>query len=406
MELSNDFFDTLPDDIVVQIVVYESIQNISKLCQISRRFNNLICNNNNFWRWKFIYDFGSPSINIISWKEAYKTYGRVIGFGSNIWGQLGLPLGACPLDNNRNLLNVKARSVSCGYGYTMIIDLENNVWAFGSNYYGQLGLGDNLNRDIPIRILNMKAKFISCGYYHTMMIDLDNNVWAFGRNECGQLGLPLDTCPLDNHPNRNTPIQIPNIKAKSISCGKYHTIMIDFNNNVWAFGHNRFGQLGLPLDACPLDDNRNRYIPTQIPNMKAKSSSCGYTHTIIIDIDNNVWAFGWNDFGQLGLGDKENRNIPNQILNIRAKSISCGEHHTMIIDMDNNVWAFGNNKSGQLGLNDNENRNTPVQIFNMEVRSISCGGYHTMIIVCPNQQSESNIRLIPFNETVINVSNF
>ena len=58
----------------------------------------------------------------------------------------------------------------------------------------------------------------------------------------------------------------------------------------------------------------DRNIPTQIPNIKAKVVSCGNYHTMIIDLNNNVWAFGYNDYGQLGLGDNQNRNIPTQIL--------------------------------------------------------------------------------------------
>lgn len=92
MELYNDPFAFLPNETIIDIAIYESIENITRLCQTSIRFNNLICNNNNFWSHKYIYDFGLPeeNLNIISWKEAYQNYGAVIGFGNNGSGQLGL----------------------------------------------------------------------------------------------------------------------------------------------------------------------------------------------------------------------------------------------------------------------------------------------------------------------------
>ncbi len=71
--------------------------------------------------------------------------------------------------------------------------MNNNVWSFGSNHEGQLGLGDNgygTNRNIPTKINNIKAKFVSCGENHTVLIDMDNNVWSFGSNDNGPPGEP------------------------------------------------------------------------------------------------------------------------------------------------------------------------------------------------------------------------
>jgi alpha-tubulin suppressor-like RCC1 family protein len=89
-------------------------------------------------------------------------------------------------------------------------------------------------------------------------------------------------------------------------------------------GHNEYGQLGL-------GDKYERLLPTKIPNIKALSVSCGGFHTIIIDLDNNVWTMGKNDNGQLGLGDRENRLSPTLISNIKALNISCGREHTAVI---------------------------------------------------------------------------
>ena len=62
--------------------------------------------------------------------------------------------------------------------------MANNVWTFGNNQEGQLGLGDGRNRYIPTQIViwknNMQAKAVSCGFYHTVIIDLANNVWVSG----------------------------------------------------------------------------------------------------------------------------------------------------------------------------------------------------------------------------------
>jgi hypothetical protein len=64
METINDPFSLLPTDNIIQIALYESIDYVTKMCRLSRRFNDIICNNNNFWKDKFITDFGHPKANI------------------------------------------------------------------------------------------------------------------------------------------------------------------------------------------------------------------------------------------------------------------------------------------------------------------------------------------------------
>ena len=61
----NDPFGSLPDEIILQIALFEPLNNIDQLCLTSQRFNNLICNNNYFWREKFVKDFGEPKIRIL-----------------------------------------------------------------------------------------------------------------------------------------------------------------------------------------------------------------------------------------------------------------------------------------------------------------------------------------------------
>jgi alpha-tubulin suppressor-like RCC1 family protein len=363
----------LPDDIIIYIILYLSIDDVRNFSIVNERFNRLIYNNNNFWRQKFILDFNYiPEEIILDWRYAYKNYGKVYSFGDNRSRQLGLGD-----TENRNVPTpilsqgdkIRAKSVSCGAKHSMIIDLDNNIYAFGRNEDGELGLGDNENRNVPTLIPNIKAKSVSCGVYDTLILDLNNDVYAFGKNYSGQLGL-------GDNVDRNVPTLIPNIKAKYISCGDHHTIIIDLNNNVYSFGYNEYGQLGL-------GDNENRNVPTLIQNLKAKSVSCGGFQTVILDLDNNIYVCGYNHYGQLGLGDYIDRNVPTLIKNIKAQSISSGDSHTIIIDLNNNVYGFGSNCGEQLGLDNVEAINVPTLILyrgiEIKTKSVFCGRWYTII---------------------------
>ena len=147
-----------------------------------------------------------------------------------------------------------------------------------------------------------------------------------GRNDSGQLGL-------NDRDERSDPTILLGIKGKSVVCGFYHTIIIDMDNNIWGMGNNEDGQIGKGgfLEMY-------KYVPTILPNTKGKFVACGSYHTMIIDMESNIWVMGNNEYGQLGLGDNDIRKTPTKIPNIKGNFISCGNNHTAIIDLDNNIW--------------------------------------------------------------------
>jgi alpha-tubulin suppressor-like RCC1 family protein len=305
-------------------------------------------------------------------------------FGSNFHGQLGLGAieqQATPTKISFaafNLPDLQFKSIAAGISHTVAIDFNNDIWVFGSNVIGQLGLGDTIDRFIPEKIPNLKGKFIVAGLNHTLVMDLANSLWVFGSNEFGQLGLDVQTEIL-------TPMEIEEFKVKFISTGNYHTVALDFNNNVWVFGANDSGQLGL-------GDNRARFTPTQIPsrafglpNFKAKAIVAGGAHTVVLDFNDEVWTFGNNRHGQLGLDDKNNRAIPTKIPAgafglPKFKDIFAGGYHTMAIDFNNAVWVCGSNADGQLGLGDKKNRSIPTKIPNFKANEIAAGRFHTVAL--------------------------
>ena len=259
-----------------------------------------------------------------------------------------------------------------------IIEIGGDVWVFGANEKGQLGLGDINNRNTPIHIPNLKAKSVACVFQHTVVINQDNNVWSVGNNRYGQLGL-------GDNIDRNTPTQILDQKGKSVICGGLHTIIIDQKNNVWSVGDNGDGQLGL-------GNTTNQNFPAQIPNFKAKFIACGDLYTVIIDLEDNVWSFGNDVEGQLGLGDLGIVDTPTQIPNLKAKYVACGRDHTVVINKEGNTWSFGKHNFGQLGLNLNKQPTAlpifptgaftaiPTKIPNLKAKSVACGGNHTVVI--------------------------
>ena len=309
--------------------------------------------------------------------------GNLYSFGSNDYGQLGLGDNT---NRDRPILvtvpdGLKVKVVSCGGNYTMIITEDGNLYSFGYNTFGQLGLGDNTEKDRPILVTvpdGLKVKDVSCGGNHTVIMMEDGNLYSFGGNNWGQLGL-------GDNINRDIPtlVTVPDaLKVKAVSCGGSYTAIITNVGNLYTFGRNEYGRLGL-------GDFTDKNIPTLVTvpdGLKVKTVSCGSMHTAIITENGNLYTFGNNYYGQLGLGNNTNTNIPT-LVNVpgalKVKAVSCGGHHTVIITEDDNIYSFGHNFDGQLGLGDRDNKNRPEFVSVQgasKVIAASCGGRNTIVI--------------------------
>ena len=296
---------------------------------------------------------------------------QLLAFGYNHYGQLGL--GDMKDRNIPTLVmrDTTIRQIICGNDHTFILKESGELFAFGHNYDGQLGLGDNENRNVPTLLMRDKEiRQIVCGTCHSFILKESGELFAFGNNRYGQLGLGDDS-------NRNLPTLLMKDKEiQQIVCGGYHSFILKESGELFAFGWNNDGQLGL-------GDNENRNVPTLLMKDKEiRQIVCGKFCTFILKNSGELFAFGYNYNSQLGLGDNENRKIPTLLmktgddivpsLNLPVqdkvkdntiRQIVCGGNHSFILTESGELFAFGWNRYGQLGLGDNNNRNTPTLLM-------------------------------------------
>ncbi len=179
------------------------------------------------------------------------------------------------------------------------------MYACGRNDYGELGLGDTIERWTPTKITALPGAgtAIAAGDRHSLVVLENGEVYAFGWNDDGWLGLG-DTI------ERWTPTRIPALPgvAVAVAGGSYHSLVLLANGEVYAFGQNVVGQLGL-------GDTIERWTPTKITTLPgpAAAVAAGYIHSLVLLHDGEAYAFGQNSRGQLGLGDRNDRWAPSKI---------------------------------------------------------------------------------------------
>ena len=246
-------------------------------------------------------------------------------------------------------------------GTIHFIGYDNILYGIGRNGYAQLGLGTNKKpknkwkiREINTFSDNKSCALMSTGSYndHVFIYTVNNELYGFGANDSGQLGCG------GIYNKRIDPILI-NIpfKIKCISNGFSHSIFVSEAGKVYGSGDNGSGQLGIIdqdsiiiCEIVPLDSN---YFNGEIPI----KSICGHQYSSILTDKGNVYSFGGNNRGALGIGEATLARIPTKIdyferNNIYVNNIVSGGFHSTALTNNGNVYVYGCNAFGQCGIND------------------------------------------------------
>ena len=159
------------------------------------------------------------------------------------------------------------------------------------------------------------------------------------------------------------------------------TVALTTEGKVYSWGFGREGALGH-------DDFEDQYLPKLVDSLSdIVSIKCGGDFVICKDKDGNMYSFGKNTYGQLGItGNSAPKEAkPTKIALSRLASpalFNCGEEHSSLVTTSGNIWTWGYGNDGQLGQNNKNTLNTPKQIkgFNNIIYS-SCGGGHSGFIL-------------------------
>lgn len=248
-------------------------------------------------------------------------------------------------------------------------DLSGVVFAWGSESTGQLGMdiltnnGPNggqpsvsLKVHYPRMVVSLKDEIIReicCGYSHTMAVNMHGQVFAWGLNENGQLGLGPDAPAIVRKPVLN--IYLSNITK--LSAGNEHSLALNKNSELYIWGGGGLTGLG---------DANKRSIPTKMDffnRTKVVQAVCGGLHTVAITKDGDIYSWGSTEGGQLGLSlkmidqlcpDRESPVMTPQLISslqgTRIEQIACGEAHSLAMDSEGKIYGWGMSNYGQLGL--------------------------------------------------------
>ncbi len=319
---------------------------------------SLIFNNEETNTWKEV-NIGQEITEIGTVKKMYQegssyyvinTKGDVYAWGLNFSGRLGIG----NMDDQESpkkiseLSNVEDIYTS---NYTRFAKTTTgDVYAWGDNGSNQLGIGNEDDQYSPVKITNLpKVDKIYAEESNTYAITTAHEIYVWGANYSGQLGI-------GNTENQNAPVKITNLtNIDEIYVNRSNAYAKTTTGEVYAWGYNNYGQLGI-------GNTENQNAPVKITNLTNideiyANGSNAYAKTTT----GEMYAWGYNNYGQLGIGNTENQSTPVKMNTIKNIKYLSGGNSISAITETGEIYVWGNNENGQLGIGSTENQSTPVK---------------------------------------------
>lgn len=293
---------------------------------------------------------------------AVTSTGQVLSWGYNFHGQLGdgnnaesrLPV-TVPLPSGTVVTSVAAGDVD-----SLAVTSTGLLYSWGDNHYGQLGDASTQDSNIPVLVKFRKGiKIVAAGtsYNYSMALSSAGQVYAWGYDGSGQLGVGDYTAS-----EIPRPVKLPHgTKVAKIANGGYDGLALTVGGTLWAWGDDAFGQLGDGAFKTSLLPVRVK-VPA---GDKIVSIGAGSEHGVALTSTGRVLTWGRGSWGQLGTGGKANRDVPVQVrvpADDKITAVSAGGGFSLALTSTGKVLAWGHNTYGQLGDGSKADATLPKQV--------------------------------------------
>jgi len=300
--------------------------------------------------------------------------GQVWGCGSNRSMELGVRKEIAQVQAPQRVKSIRehcavqlvsSRSAS-GQAHSVLLTAAGDVYTFGTSACGALGQGPNVQQCAPVMLrlgAEVKIRQVAVGARHSMFISDAGAIYTAGDNCHGQLGHGTrdpagNWSPKFMDVPKLVPGDLGQQRVRLVAAGDDHNLAVVEDGRLFAWGANSNGQLGIGR----VDDQAVPVPVRELQDTGIVSMACGLRHSVVVSHNGEqVWTFGSNVQGQLGLGQSsapEGYQLTTPTLckslsrqpNMEVVQVAAAACHTLAVLSTGEVYAWGDNAYGQLGF--------------------------------------------------------
>lgn len=293
-----------------------------------------------------------------TWSASGLPAGVTVSAGGLIGGRIGSVGTATPTLTVTDA-RLSAASVTLSLRASLSPQAVNLGHGWGSN--GGLGVnqsGADVTRPATIGLSGLTE--IAPLNSAAVGLRFNGDVWAWGNNGLGILGVSPTTLA-----NTLVPVQVPGLHdVSAVAASDSSAYALTADGTVLAWGYNTFGQLGNGSMASAASPTPSPVVGLTGVTAITASAGSGYA----LKQDGTVWAWGFNFYGQLGDGTTTSRSLPVQVqgfADIKQISANSNGYQVEALRKDGTVWMLGHNGAGQLGDGTTTDRLTAVQVVGL-----------------------------------------
>lgn len=221
----------------------------------------------------------------------------------------------------------------------------------------------------------------------TMGLQGVTEVYVWGNNRFGQLGL--------GEKYKGQVLELPkfcsfNLTISSVSCGSDFTAFITLKGHIYSMGSNSNGALGIGGEGLSVPMTSSPLLVESLCNQRASNLSCGSHHAVVVMEDGRAYSWGLGEDGQTSLGNFETTSVPSQVVTQDSKEkeavffmgVACGTKNSALITREGQVYLSGDNRHGQLanGRTGKENKAAISPHLNDKITSVAFGDSHVLFL--------------------------
>ncbi|XP_067136643.1 RCC1 domain-containing protein 1-like [Centruroides vittatus] len=264
-------------------------------------------------------------------------------------------------------LEHEVKNVVCQWKSTFLISVDGKLMCWDEDDYSS-----------PPNVLNEQTESVfvtevAVGDMHSLALTNDGTLFSICKNKIEKLPF--------------------NLVVNSVCCGKEHVLCLTADGKIYSYGLGSRGQLGHGTT----ENEESPRVVEALEGIPIKMIATGGWHSVALSTIGDIYVWGWNESGQLGLPASISNKKLSEVVTFQAipqlldfphdaiiKTVSCGSRHTAAISEDGQLWTWGWNGHDQLGLN----KSTPVDYPNCvqilpeyKVQNVICNYWNTIVVV-------------------------